>query len=142
MALFPHESLEDVCDNLTGAIPELGDLAPAKSALHGVRAWLGPEAMRSVFEQVAASATEPSAGRRWRGLRFERGQEPDRLAVVDPVFDQAHDHAAGFAVSVAPVEPHAYQRGAVRQGFDHLARDVHGRAHHQVRPVFAVGLPA
>jgi hypothetical protein len=69
LALFPHESLEDVCDNLTGAIPELGELAPAKSALHGARVRLGPEAMRRVFEQLAEQATEPAVGGRWRGLR-------------------------------------------------------------------------
>ena len=69
LALYVHESLEDVCDNLTGAIPELGDLAPAKSALHGARVRLGPEAMASVFEQVAEQAVEPVVGGRWRGLR-------------------------------------------------------------------------
>ncbi len=35
LALLPYESVEDVCDNPSGAIPELGDLAPDKSALHG-----------------------------------------------------------------------------------------------------------
>ena len=69
LALFVHESLEDVCDNLTGAVPELADLAPAKSALHGARARLGPDAMAAVFEQVAAQAVEPAVGGRWRGLR-------------------------------------------------------------------------
>jgi hypothetical protein len=69
LALFPHESLEDVCDNLTGAIPELADLVPAKSALHGARARLGPAAMAAVFEQVAVHAVEPAQGGRWRGLR-------------------------------------------------------------------------
>ena len=69
LALFPHESLEDVCDNLTGAIPELCELVPAKSALHGVRTRLGPEAMAAVFEQVAQGAVEPALGGRWRGLR-------------------------------------------------------------------------
>jgi Transposase DDE domain/Insertion element 4 transposase N-terminal len=69
-ALFPGESLEDVCDNLTGAVPELCELAPAKSALHGMRSRLGPEAMRAVFEAVAVPVAGPDTlGARWRGLR-------------------------------------------------------------------------
>lgn len=70
LALFTHESLEDVCDNLVGAVPELCELAPAKSALHGMRRRLGPEAMRAVFEAVVGPVAGPETlGARWRGLR-------------------------------------------------------------------------
>ena len=69
-ALFPRESLEDVCDNLVGAVPGLGELAPAKSALHGMRRRLGPEAVLAVFEAVAGPVAGPETlGARWRGLR-------------------------------------------------------------------------
>src|SRR5204863_3770579 len=56
LALFPEQSYEDVAADLTGAIAELAVVVPAKSALLGARRRLGPEAMRAVFEQVAAPA--------------------------------------------------------------------------------------
>jgi hypothetical protein len=70
LALFPDQSYEDVAADLTGAIPELSVVVPAKSALLGVRRRLGPEAMRAVFERVAApAATARTAGAFWRGMR-------------------------------------------------------------------------
>ncbi|WP_051942677.1 IS4 family transposase [Streptacidiphilus rugosus] len=51
-------------------MPELAAVVPAKSALLGARRRLGPEAMRAVFERVAAPASSPATvGAFWRGLR-------------------------------------------------------------------------
>jgi Transposase DDE domain/Insertion element 4 transposase N-terminal len=70
LALFPDRSYEDVAVDLTGAIPELGSVVPVKSTLLGARRRLGPEAMRAVFEEVAAGAATPvTVGAFWHGLR-------------------------------------------------------------------------
>ena len=106
LALFTHESLEDVCDNLTGAIPELCDLVPAKSALHGARSRLGPEAMAAVFEQVAARAAEPAVGGRWRGLR---------TWAVDGFVVEVPDSAANRTHFGAPVTARGVRASAYPQ---------------------------
>lgn len=96
LALFQHDSYDDVAENLVSEIGAMACDIPNKASFTRARQRLGPQVLETLFRRLAVPLSRPRlAGAFWRGLR---------LAAVDGFVLDAPDTPANRCAFGGPVK--------------------------------------